>query len=116
MYSVNDYCITKVSLFLWKLLFGRTSQHYQLSQWVVLEYVFPFSFQHRLFKEGSCLKSEPCDCSLIAAINKLNISSFVLGVYNIQKWKKGELLGTLPSSIFPKANSHLHLNHKASVT
>lgn len=32
---------------------------------------------------------------LIAAVNKLNISSLVLRIHNIQKWKEGELLGAL---------------------
>lgn len=68
-------------------------------------------------EKGSCyLKSKPCDHYLIAAVNKLNISSLVLGIYNIQKWKEGELLGALPLSISLKATSHLHLGHKASVT
>ena len=34
-------------------------------------------------------------CYLIAAVNKLNISSLVLGIYTIQKWKEGEPLGAL---------------------
>lgn len=87
-----------------------------LSQWIVLEYRLPFYFRHCLLEEGSCcLKSKPCDCYLIAAVNKLNISS-LLGIYNIQKWKEGEPLGALPLSIALKATSHLHLGHKASVT
>lgn len=67
-----------------------------LSQWVVLEGRLPFYFRHCLLEEGSyCLKSKPCDCYVIAAVNKLNISSLVLGIYNIQKWKEGEPLGAL---------------------
>lgn len=55
----------------------------------------PFYFWHCPLEEGSCPKSKPCDCYLIAAVNKLNISSLVLGIYNIQKWKEGEPLGAL---------------------
>lgn len=54
----------------------------QLSQWMVSEYGLLFYFRHGLLEEGSCyLKSKPCDCYLIAAVNKLNISSLVLGIY-----------------------------------
>lgn len=45
-------------------------------------------------KEVMVLSLNPVT-GLIAAVNKLNISSLVLGIYTIQKWKEGEPLGAL---------------------
>lgn len=91
------YCISyHVSLYLSENYYLAELLNFTtLRQWVVLEYRLPFYFRHCLSAEGSCLKCKPCDCYLIAAINKLNIFSLVLGIYIIQRWKEGEPLGAL---------------------
>ena len=83
MYSANDHYITKVFLCLSEnYCLTEPLNFNQLSQWMVSEYGLLFYFRHGLLEEGSCyLKSKPCDCYLIAAVNKLNISSLVLGIY-----------------------------------
>lgn len=95
MYSANDHYITKVFLCLSENpCLTEPLNFNQLSQWIVSEYGLLFYFRHGLLEEGSFyLKSKPCDCYLIAAVNKLNISSLVLGIYT--EWKEGELLEAL---------------------